>query len=110
MHVSASAYARDSLIETSVSPSGTLRSQLLLPRRTHNKILDPGAVEPVGRARVSCRVQRFLDRTFERESRDLAESIAEFLETAGGCDDILTQAAGIEAGAWYARPSIHAGY
>jgi hypothetical protein len=42
--------------------------------------------------------------------RDLAESIAELREMAGGRDDILAEAAGIEAGAWFAWPSHHVGH
>ena len=42
--------------------------------------------------------------------RDLAGAIAELREIAGGRDDILAETAGIEAGAWYAWPSTHAGY
>jgi hypothetical protein len=44
------------------------------------------------------------------EKRDLAESIAELREIAGGRDDILAEAAGIEAGSWYAWPSTHVGH
>lgn len=44
------------------------------------------------------------------ERRDLAESIAELSDIAGGRDNILAEAAGIEAGGWYAWPSNHAGY
>ena len=47
---------------------------------------------------------------YAAERRSLAESIAELREIAGGRDDILAEAAGIEAGAWYAWPSTHAGY
>ena len=47
---------------------------------------------------------------YAAEKRDLAESIAELREIAGGRDDILAETAGIEAGAWYAWPSTHAGY
>jgi hypothetical protein len=42
--------------------------------------------------------------------RDLGESIAELREMAGGRDDILAEAAGIEAGSWYAWPSTHVGH
>jgi hypothetical protein len=31
-------------------------------------------------------------------------------EALSGRDDILAEAAGIEAGSWYASPSTHAGY
>ena len=44
------------------------------------------------------------------EKRNLAESIAELREIANGRDDILAEAAGLEAGYWYAWPSTHAGY
>ena len=44
------------------------------------------------------------------EKRNLAQSIAELREIARGRDDILAQAAGIEAGSWYASPATHAGY
>jgi hypothetical protein len=44
------------------------------------------------------------------ERRNLANSIDELREIAGGRDDILTEAAGIEAGLWYASPATHAGY
>jgi hypothetical protein len=47
---------------------------------------------------------------YAAEKRDLAESIAELREIAGGRDDIVAETAGIEAGAWYAWPSTHAGY
>jgi hypothetical protein len=47
---------------------------------------------------------------YAAERRNLADSIAELREIAGGRDDILAEAAGIEAGAWYAWPSTHAGY
>jgi hypothetical protein len=47
---------------------------------------------------------------YAAEKRDLAESIAELREIAGGRDDILAETAGIEAGAWYAWPATHAGY
>jgi hypothetical protein len=47
---------------------------------------------------------------YAAEKRDLAESIAELREMANGRDDILAEAAGIEAGYWYAWPSTHAGY
>jgi hypothetical protein len=44
------------------------------------------------------------------ERRNLAESITELRELAGGRDDILAEVAGIEAGWWYASPATHAGY
>src|SRR6187402_533544 len=47
---------------------------------------------------------------YAAERRNLAESIAELREIAGGRDDILAEAAGIQAGSWYAWPSTHAGY
>jgi hypothetical protein len=47
---------------------------------------------------------------YAAERRNLAEAIAELREIANGRDDILAEAAGIEAGAWYAWPSTHAGY
>jgi hypothetical protein len=47
---------------------------------------------------------------YAAEKRNLAESIAELHEMAGGRDDILAEAAGIQAGSWYAWPSTHAGY
>jgi hypothetical protein len=47
---------------------------------------------------------------YAAEKRNLAESIAEIREMAAGRDDILAETAGIEAGAWFARPSTHAGY
>jgi hypothetical protein len=43
------------------------------------------------------------------ERRDLTESIAELREMAGGRDDIPAEAAGIEAGSWFAWPSTHVG-
>jgi hypothetical protein len=47
---------------------------------------------------------------YAAERRNLAESIAELREIAGGRDDILAEAAGIQAGSWYAWPATHAGY
>jgi hypothetical protein len=44
------------------------------------------------------------------ERRDLAESVAELREMAGGRDDLLAEAAGIEAGSWFAWPSHHVGH
>ena len=44
------------------------------------------------------------------EKRDLAASIAELREIADGRSDILAEAAGITAGAWYASPATHVGY
>jgi hypothetical protein len=42
---------------------------------------------------------------YAAEKRDLAESIAELREMANGRNDILAEAAGMEAGSWYAWPS-----
>ena len=47
---------------------------------------------------------------YAAERRDLAESVAELREMAGGRDDILAEAAGIEVGSWYAWPSTHVGH
>jgi hypothetical protein len=47
---------------------------------------------------------------YAAERRNLDESIEELRQIADGRNDILAEAAGIEAGAWYARPSIHVGY
>jgi len=47
---------------------------------------------------------------YAAERRNLGDSIAELREIAGGRDDILAEAAGIEAGWWYASPATHAGY
>jgi hypothetical protein len=47
---------------------------------------------------------------FAAEWRDLAESIAEIRELAGGRDHVLAEAAGITAGSWYAWPSTHVGH
>ena len=47
---------------------------------------------------------------YAAEKRDLAESIAELRELADGHDEVLAEAAGIQAGSWYAWPSTHAGY
>ena len=44
---------------------------------------------------------------YAAERRNLDESIEELREIAGGRDDILAEAAGIEAGAWCAWPSTH---
>jgi hypothetical protein len=40
----------------------------------------------------------------------LAESIAELRQIADGHDDVLAEAAGISAGAWYARPATRPGF
>ena len=45
-----------------------------------------------------------------QRSSNLADSIAELRQIAGGRDDILAEAAGITAGSWYAWPSTHAGH
>jgi hypothetical protein len=47
---------------------------------------------------------------YAADQRNLAESIAELREIAGGRYDILAEAAGIQAGSWYAWPCTHAGY
>jgi hypothetical protein len=47
---------------------------------------------------------------YAAEQRNLAESIAELREIAGGRDDVLAEAAGIEVGWWYASPATHVGY
>jgi hypothetical protein len=47
---------------------------------------------------------------YAAEQRDLAESIAELREMANGRNDILAEAAGIEAGSWYASPATHVGH
>jgi hypothetical protein len=47
---------------------------------------------------------------YAAEKRNLAESIAELRDMAGGRDDILAEAAGIQAGSWYAWPSTHVGH
>ena len=47
---------------------------------------------------------------YAAEQRNLAESIAELREMANGRNDILAQAAGIEAGSWYASPATHVGH
>jgi len=44
------------------------------------------------------------------EKRDLATSIAELRVIADGRNDILAEAAGIIAGAWYASPATHVGH
>jgi len=45
-----------------------------------------------------------------QRSSNLADSIAELRQIAGGRDDILAEAAGITAGSWYAWPSTHLGH
>jgi hypothetical protein len=47
---------------------------------------------------------------YAAERRNLADAISELRGIAGGRDDILAEAAGIEAGSWYASPATHAGY
>jgi hypothetical protein len=47
---------------------------------------------------------------YAAERRSLDESIEELREIADGRNDILAEAAGLEAGGWYAWPSTHAGY
>jgi hypothetical protein len=47
---------------------------------------------------------------YAAERRNLDESIEELRQIADGRNDILAEAAGIEAGAWYAWPSTHVGY
>jgi hypothetical protein len=46
---------------------------------------------------------------YAAEKRDLAESIAELRQLADGNDDMLAEAAGIAAGAWYAWPATRQG-
>ena len=41
---------------------------------------------------------------------NLDESIEELRQTADGRNDILVEAAGITAGAWYSSPATHVGY
>ena len=47
---------------------------------------------------------------YAAEQRDLAASVAELREIADGRNDILAEAAGITAGAWYANPAGHVGH
>jgi len=47
---------------------------------------------------------------YAADRRSLDESIEELREIAAGRDDILAEAAGIQAGSWYASPSTRAGY
>jgi hypothetical protein len=47
---------------------------------------------------------------YAAEQRNLAESIVELREMAGGRNDILAEAAGIEAGFWCASPATHVGH
>jgi hypothetical protein len=47
---------------------------------------------------------------YSAERRDLATSIAELRKIAAGHDEVLAEAAGITAGAWYASPATHVGH
>ena len=47
---------------------------------------------------------------YAAERRNLDESIAELRQIADGRNDILAEAAGIEAGSWLAWPSTHVGH
>ena len=47
---------------------------------------------------------------YAAEKRDLAKSIAELRKIAAGHDEVLTEAAGITAGAWFASPATHLGH
>jgi hypothetical protein len=47
---------------------------------------------------------------YAAEQRNLAESIAELREMANGRNDLLAEAAGIEARSWYAWPAHHVGH
>jgi hypothetical protein len=47
---------------------------------------------------------------YAAERGNLDESIKELRQIADGRNDILAEAAGLEAGYWYAWPSTHAGY
>ena len=47
---------------------------------------------------------------YAAERRDLATSIAELRRLAAGHDEVLAEAAGIIAGAWYASPATHVGH
>jgi hypothetical protein len=47
---------------------------------------------------------------YAAEKRDLAASIAELREMAGGRNDILAEAAGLTADAWYADPGGKVGH
>jgi len=47
---------------------------------------------------------------YAAERRSLDESIAELRRIADGNDDVLTEAAGITVGSWYAWPSTRPGY
>jgi hypothetical protein len=47
---------------------------------------------------------------YAAERRNLAESIAELRQIADGNEAVLSEAAGITVGSWYAWPSTHPGY
>jgi hypothetical protein len=47
---------------------------------------------------------------YAAERRNLDESIEELRQIADGRNDILAEAAGLEAGYWYAWPSTHIGH
>jgi len=47
---------------------------------------------------------------YATDRRNLDESIEELRDIAEGRNDILAEAAGITAGAWYAWPSTHIGH
>jgi hypothetical protein len=47
---------------------------------------------------------------YAAEQRNLAESIEELREIAGGRNDVLAEAAGITAGSWLANPAGKVGY
>ncbi len=47
---------------------------------------------------------------YAAERRNLDESIEERRQIGDGRNDILAEAAGIEAGSWYAWPSTHVGH
>jgi hypothetical protein len=47
---------------------------------------------------------------YAADRRDLATSIAELRKLAAGHDEVLAEAAGITAGAWYASPATHVGH
>jgi hypothetical protein len=59
-------------------------------------VSEPQEVTSVRQAAAVCHVSR--------------ESIAELREMASGRNDILAEAAGIEAGSWYASPATHVGH
>jgi hypothetical protein len=47
---------------------------------------------------------------YAAEKRDLAASIEELREMAGGRNDVLAEAAGITAGSWLANPAGKVGH